>query len=146
MRQLPTGLACSFEDWIPSPCAAILVSPNCWLISIAFSFLSWVQVTHAEFRKMKHEFERQSHTNNGVMTRSQFLQTIQVYVSTWTTGNVFLERLFDAFDENGDGCIDFKEFIHGLGVFARGTPEEKLECTRLSSSSMVTGLYRVGLT
>jgi Ca2+-binding EF-hand superfamily protein len=38
-----------------------------------------------------------------------------------------LERLFDAFDQNGDKTIDLEEFINGLSVFMKGTPEEKLE-------------------
>lgn len=47
----------------------------------------------------------------------------------WSAGAqyLFMERLFDAFDLDGNHSIDFEEFIQGLGVFIKGTPEEKME-------------------
>ncbi len=44
----------------------------------------------------------------------------------------FLERLFDAFDTNGNQVIDFREFIVGLSTFIKGNSHEKLACTSLS--------------
>lgn len=37
------------------------------------------------------------------------------------------ERLFAAFDRNNREQIDFKDFVDGLGMTARGTDEEKIE-------------------
>ncbi|KAG0087274.1 hypothetical protein BGZ93_004589 [Podila epicladia] len=42
--------------------------------------------------------------------------------------DVFLTRLFSAFDTNPTTKgVNFKEFIEGLSVFMKGTPDEKLE-------------------
>ena len=41
---------------------------------------------------------------------------------------MFLTRLFSAFDTNPNSKgVNFKEFIEGLSVFMKGTPDEKLE-------------------
>ncbi|KAL8537393.1 hypothetical protein ACS0TY_012512 [Phlomoides rotata] len=42
--------------------------------------------------------------------------------------NLFLDRVFDLFDEKKNGVIEFDEFIHGLSVFHPCTPlEEKID-------------------
>lgn len=40
---------------------------------------------------------------------------------------MFLERLFDAFDLDGNHRIDLDEFIMGLSVFFKGTEDEKMQ-------------------
>jgi len=37
------------------------------------------------------------------------------------------ERLFQLLDVNGDGVVDLGEFVGGLSLLCKGTPEEKLE-------------------
>ena len=36
-------------------------------------------------------------------------------------------HVFRMYDTNGDGCVDFKEFIIGLNIMNNGTPEQNLK-------------------
>lgn len=82
--------------------------------------------SEAEITALRDQFELIGDHNCSI-NRSQFSQTISSFVQCWSAGNAFLERLFDAFDVNGDNTIDFREFIDGLSVFVKGTPDEKME-------------------
>lgn len=46
--------------------------------------------------------------------------------ATIAASDTFLRRLFLAFDVDGDGKIDIREFVVGLNSFARGAPEEEM--------------------
>jgi len=44
------------------------------------------------------------------------------------------------FDEDGNGSVDFQEFIAGLSAFSsKGNKEEKLRCTNLILWVVLTG-------
>ncbi|KXS21545.1 EF-hand [Gonapodya prolifera JEL478] len=85
----------------------------------------------SEFRKIKEDFLKKSAKNAdpNVITKEQFKETIASHLTAFPTyaQRVFLERLFDAFDEDGSQSIDLMEFMEGLAVFLKGTNEEKLE-------------------
>ncbi|KAJ4462171.1 putative calcineurin B [Paratrimastix pyriformis] len=58
---------------------------------------------------------------DGVIDRQEFQQALGL------KDNLFADRIFQLFDENGDGIISVDEFICGLSVFSKkGTLEEKL--------------------
>ncbi|KAJ3091011.1 hypothetical protein HK102_001965 [Quaeritorhiza haematococci] len=84
--------------------------------------------TLQEITRLKAEFEKKADANCTI-TKSQFKETLTQHVSCWSAGAqyLFLERLFDAFDLDGNKAIDFREFIEGLSIFMKGTPEEKME-------------------
>ncbi|KND03474.1 uncharacterized protein SPPG_00957 [Spizellomyces punctatus DAOM BR117] len=84
--------------------------------------------THNEIRKLQTEFEKLADENHTI-NKNDFKRTLEQHVSCWSAGAqyLFLERLFNAFDLDGNERIDFREFIQGLSVFMKGTPEEKME-------------------
>lgn len=46
-----------------------------------------------------------------------------------TETNPLAKRIMECFDENGDGCVDFEEFVNGLAVFSsRGRKHDKIKC------------------
>ncbi|KAI9096606.1 hypothetical protein DFS34DRAFT_650699 [Phlyctochytrium arcticum] len=85
-------------------------------------------VTVNEMKKLQTQFEKLADTD-GTIDKSDFKRTLDQHVSCWSAGAqyLFLERLFNAFDLDGNQRIDFKEFIKGLSTFMKGTPEEKME-------------------
>lgn len=48
--------------------------------------------------------------------------------SVSSNDDAFLEQLYTAFDVDNNKAIDFSEFVDGLSVFMKGSPEEKLSC------------------
>ncbi|CAO3638710.1 unnamed protein product [Cunninghamella echinulata] len=57
-----------------------------------------------------------------------FKETVKKYVpSVSSNDDVFLKRLYAAFDVDDNKTIDFEKFVDGLSKFMKGTPEEKLE-------------------
>ena len=86
--------------------------------------------TLGEIRKLKRAFEKFAN-QDGTINKGDFRKALSVHVNAWSAGAqlLFLERLFDAFDLDGNHSIDFNEFITGLSVFFKGTPEEKQELT-----------------
>eukprot|EP01136_Pigoraptor_vietnamica_P035783 Opistho-1_new@101485 len=84
--------------------------------------------THFSEKELKLLQQRFHTLGDTTINKAQFRQVIREALSgDWTNATVFLERLFDAFDVNHDHSIDFREFIHGLNIFLKGTPQEKLE-------------------
>jgi len=62
-----------------------------------------------------------SHVEDGVIDREEFREAMGLSES------LFVDRLFQLFDENDDGNINFEEFLCGLSILCvRGTLEEKM--------------------
>lgn len=61
--------------------------------------------------------------SNGYIDKEEFMAIPGI------KGNPLASRVIELFDQNGDGSIDFQEFILGLSSFsAKGNKEEKLQC------------------
>jgi hypothetical protein len=73
-----------------------------------------------------------SETDDGVIDKSEFKEALGLKSSE------FVNRMFNMFDGDGNGEIDFSEFVIGLSVFStKGTESEKINCkkkTKLNSS------------
>ena len=53
---------------------------------------------------------------------------LNIYAQIAPLGNAkdFVDQIFRIFDEDGNGTIDFKEFMIATDMTESGTPEEKL--------------------
>merc|ERR1712038_102073 len=63
---------------------------------------------------------------DGRMDRGKMQTMFKSIIPEGEAGDQFLEQLFRIFDKDGDGSIDFKEFMIATDMTSSGDPEEKL--------------------
>ncbi|XP_002128600.2 neurocalcin homolog [Ciona intestinalis] len=85
---------------------------------------SLTNFTPEELKKCYDDFQQES--TSGRMDRTKF---DEFYKKFFNRDPRFVDHLFRTFDFNNDGFINFREFVCGLSITTRGTPEEKLTWT-----------------
>eukprot|EP01103_Thecamoeba_quadrilineata_P020119 TRINITY_DN8474_c0_g1_i1.p1 TRINITY_DN8474_c0_g1~~TRINITY_DN8474_c0_g1_i1.p1 ORF type:complete len:187 (-),score=29.75 TRINITY_DN8474_c0_g1_i1:54-614(-) len=81
--------------------------------------------THFDSKELKaiyKQFKKES--PQGVITRAEFKEVMK---QMGVVDGFLQDLIFNMFDYNKDGNVQFPEFVHALSIMTRGTPEEKLE-------------------
>jgi len=77
--------------------------------------------TQDEIRRLGARFRKLDKDDSGNLTTDEFMQISELQQ------NPLVERVFAIFDSDGDGAIDFEEFIQGISMFSvHGDRQSKL--------------------
>ncbi|CAH2278414.1 guanylyl cyclase inhibitory -like [Pelobates cultripes] len=88
--------------------------------SIPRKSTAYVLELHEWYRKFIEECP------SGLITLHEFRR----YFGDCTVGNEsseYAEQIFRTLDNNGDGIVDFREYVTAISMLAHGTPEDKLK-------------------
>jgi len=83
------------------------------------------QATHFDQKELKAMYRQfKKETPTGLINKEEFKEVMK----QMGVVDPFLQDLiFNVFDDNKDGSINFQEFVTALSVMTRGDPNEKLE-------------------
>jgi len=83
------------------------------------------QHTHFEQSELKGMYKQfKKETTQGVINKTVFKELMK---QMGVLDSFLQDLIFNAFDANHDGNINFQEFVTSLSVMTRGDPSEKLE-------------------
>uniref|UniRef100_A0A914XRP3 EF-hand domain-containing protein n=1 Tax=Plectus sambesii TaxID=2011161 RepID=A0A914XRP3_9BILA len=82
-----------------------------------------------ELKRLAHRFKKLDLDGSGSLTREEFMSLEGL------NQNPLVERVIDLFDKDGNGHINFHEFIEGLSQFSvKSNKQTKLKCADLRFS------------
>lgn len=80
-------------------------------------------VESEEIKRLGKRFKKLDIDNSGALSKEEFMQIHELQQ------NPLVQRVIDLFDQDGNGEIDFKEFIEGISQFSvKGDKDAKLKC------------------
>ena len=83
---------------------------------------SWIIVDADEIRRLGKRFKKLDLDNSGALSIDEFMSLPELQQ------NPLVQRVIDIFDADGNGEVDFKEFIHGVSQFSvKGDKLSKLK-------------------
>jgi len=83
------------------------------------------QHTHFDSKELKAMFKQfKKETPAGSINKEEFKEVMK---QMGVEDSFLQDLIFNVFDENKDGTINFQEFVTALSVMTRGDPQEKLE-------------------
>lgn len=77
-----------------------------------------------ELMKEYKKFKKQFHSDG--INREQFRQMAVTFLPEQQRTQEFIDRLFNAFDTDRSGSVDFKEFMLAMTMCSSDNPEDKL--------------------
>jgi serine/threonine-protein phosphatase 2B regulatory subunit len=75
-------------------------------------------------KELFEKFQKISSTNG----KDNVIDKVEFCAALGRKESPFMDRLFELFDTDGSGTIDFREFISGLNKATHGTSEDKIMC------------------
>lgn len=90
--------------------------------SETFSLFLFIAVDADEIRRLGKRFKKLDLDNSGALSIDEFMSLPELQQ------NPLVQRVIDIFDADGNGEVDFKEFIHGVSQFSvKGDKLSKLK-------------------
>ena len=94
------------------------------------------KVDSEEIKRLGKRFRKLDIDGSGALSKEEFMQIADLQQ------NPLVQRVIELFDTDGNGEVDFKEFIEGISQFSvRGDKEAKLKCTLFVISLLLFIIY-----
>ncbi|OMO64278.1 Recoverin [Corchorus capsularis] len=119
LYQLTTGSSCSKNDGIANE----PVQENSANLSSFDNLASETPFTSSEIESLHELYKKLSSS----IIKDGYIHKEELQLALFKNSkkrNLFLDRMFDAFDVNRNGQIDFGEFVRSLAIFHPKTPQE----------------------
>jgi len=83
------------------------------------------QFTEQELDELETTFSTVA--TNGSVNKNEFSKLFDRKYTRFVDDPLIKDQVFAVFDQNGDGTLDFRDYITSLSTLTRGTPKEKIK-------------------